>query len=483
MEKNYLSRVVWIVLAIVLVLLGLYWLPAVKVDDWTMRKIDILADVRNDSLATITQMTNDSLAVKSDTLAPMPVTGNSESPVLEGSHLTRTKDGRMITMEDSIINARAQVTEKREGVTSIIDMSGGAPGGMSSFYSALAQAQSRPVRIAVLGDSYIEGDILTSMLRELLQQRFGGKGVGYVPMTSIAAGFRRTVKHTFGGWTQHKAVDRKGYADVYNNLTGNYFNAGPGAWVSVKGLGGVYPHAGSCNSSSFYFLGGTGNGFVTAVVNGTDTTHFSLDVNNPVGHAMVRGDIKSVKWTVSDPGGMIYLGTSMDSDNGVIVDNFSMRAGSGKHLKSVPSSLMSGFHQARHYDLVILMYGLNIAGSMNSGYTSYCNTVTAAVNNIKAYMPGTSILIVGCSDREERTANGWRTMKGVLGLIQAQKRVAINTHVAFWDLYEAMGGEGAIVNMVQNGEANRDYTHINHKGGDRIGRYLYNALMLGFENR
>jgi len=74
-------------------------------------------------------------------------------------------------------------------------------------------------------------------------------------------------------------------------------------------------------------------------------------------------------------------------------------------------------------------------------------------------------------------------MPGVLGLIQAQKRVAIDTHVAFWDLYSAMGGEGSIVEMVQRGEANKDYTHINHRGGNRIARYLYDALMLGYENR
>ena len=98
-------------------------------------------------------------------------------------------------------------------------------------------------------------------------------------------------------------------------------------------------------------------------------------------------------------------------------------------------------------------------------------------------MPGTSVLVVGCSDREERTANGWRTMPGVLGLIQAQKRVAINTGVAFWDLYTAMGGAGSIVSMVSRGEANNDYTHINFKGGDRIARLLYDALMLGYENR
>lgn len=488
MEKNYLSGVALIVLAVVLGLLGLYWLPSLSVGDWTMRKVDLLADVRNDSVMA-QLMQHDSIAGKpttpSDSEALLAQSGAPQNThVLEGSRLTRDKHGNLVTLEDSIINAKAETTEKRQGVTSIIDMSNGAPGGMAAFYQALSQAHGRPVRIAVLGDSFIEGDILTAKLRELLQQRFGGSGVGYMPITTLTAGFRRSVKQGFGGWTTHKAVDKSGYADTYNNITGHYFNASPGAWVSAKGLATPYPHAASCTSSSFYFINGTGSGYATAVVNGTDTSYFALQSQGGlIGHAVVHGDIKWVRWTVSNPGNMVFLGTSMDCDRGIIVDNLSIRAARGSHLSKIQASMMSAFNQVRHYDLVIIMYGLNVAGKENSEFTAYCNTLTAAINNIKANMPGTSVLMVGCSDREERTASGWRTMKGVLGLIQAQKRVAINCDVAFWDLYNAMGGEGSIVNMVRNGEANSDYTHINHKGGDHIAKYLYDALMLGFENR
>ena len=38
-----------------------------------------------------------------------------------------------------------------------------------------------PVRIAFMGDSFVEGDILTADLRESLQETFGGGGVGFVP--------------------------------------------------------------------------------------------------------------------------------------------------------------------------------------------------------------------------------------------------------------------------------------------------------------
>ena len=46
-------------------------------------------------------------------------------------------------------------------------------GRLRAFYDTLLYAR-RPVRIAVLGDSFIEGDILTADLREKLQQDYGG---------------------------------------------------------------------------------------------------------------------------------------------------------------------------------------------------------------------------------------------------------------------------------------------------------------------
>ena len=301
-------------------------------------------------------------------------------------------------------------------------------------------------------------------------------------MTSITANVRNTVKQTFNGWSQHKAVDKSGYSDAYNNLTGNYFTAGQGAWVNLVGRGGNYSRCGACTSSSFYFFGNTGEGYVTAVVNGKDTTHFSLSTGTMIGHAKVTGDIRSVRWSVTNPESMVFLEASMDGETGVVVDNFAMRSARGSHLIKIPPQVMTAFNHARHYDLVILMYGLNVAEANRSVYTPYSNSIIAAVNNIKTNMPGTSVLIVGCSDREERFSGGWRTMKGVMGLIQAQKRAAIESGVAFWDMYEAMGGEGSIVEMVKHGEANSDYTHINSRGGNRIARYLYDALMLGYEN-
>ena len=59
----------------------------------------------------------------------------------------------------------------RAGMTCIEDYSDSTMRGMTRFYQALDELAKapRPVRIAYFGDSFIEADILTADLREMLQ--------------------------------------------------------------------------------------------------------------------------------------------------------------------------------------------------------------------------------------------------------------------------------------------------------------------------
>ena len=50
MRRGHLHSVVWVVLVALLTLLVLSWLPDIKIGGWQMRRIDLLSDVRGDSL-------------------------------------------------------------------------------------------------------------------------------------------------------------------------------------------------------------------------------------------------------------------------------------------------------------------------------------------------------------------------------------------------------------------------------------------------
>lgn len=441
MEKGYLHSVMWIVLTAMLALLAAYWLPDMGIGDWQMRRIDMLSDLRPDSSA---------------------VTDSIE-------HL-------------DVVN---KIDSCRPDMTCIDDMSGLEHQGMEPLWNALDSINSlgRPVRIAVLGDSYIEGDILTSDLREKLQARFGGSGVGYLPMGSEVAGFRRSVKHQFGGWTAHNGNDRSGYDSEWANFTGHYFMGGSGAWVSATGVKDFLSRLDTCAQSTFYCMG-NGSATVTATVNGVAQGPMTLNATGSVAQTTVNGRIGSVKWNVeSRNGNLAFLGIAMDPDRGIVVDNYSLRSACGFQLYNVSDKMLRDFDAARHYDLVIVMYGLNVASSKGSNYKHYYDKMKTIIDRMKAAMPSTGFMVVSCSDREERRDGTFKTMRGVLNLINTQQRLAYDCHTAFWNLYTAMGGEGSIAKMVnaQPRMANLDYTHINWNGGRHIAGIMADAILWGYQ--
>ena len=89
----------------------------------------------------------------------------------------------------------------RAGMTCIEDYSDSTMRGMTRFYQALDELAKAPHSgsYCLFQQLLIEADILTADLREMLQQKYGGCGVGFVTITSMTSGFRPTVRHSFSG--------------------------------------------------------------------------------------------------------------------------------------------------------------------------------------------------------------------------------------------------------------------------------------------
>ena len=49
--------------------------------------------------------------------------------------------------------------------------------------------------------------------------------------------------------------------------------------------------------------------------------------------------------------------------------------------------------------------------------------------------------------------------------------------VLFWDTRMAMGGADAVVDWRKRGLVNADYIHLNHKGGEVLGKKLADAII------
>ena len=64
-------------------------------------------------------------------------------------------------------------------------------------------------------------------------------------------------------------------------------------------------------------------------------------------------------------------------------------------------------------------------------------------------------------------------------LVQTQATIAYNKQVAFFNLYESMGGKGSMVNWVTGSPslAYNDYMHPNQRGSTKIAGFLTDAII------
>ena len=77
------------------------------------------------------------------------------------------------------------------------------------------------------------------------------------------------------------------------------------------------------------------------------------------------------------------------------------------------------------------------------------------VEHLKEAFPQAAILVVSVGDRDYKTEEGeLRTMPGIKNLVRYQQNLAADEAVAFWNMFEAMGGEGSMADMVH---ANRHW--------------------------
>jgi len=175
---------------------------------------------------------------------------------------------------------------------------------------------------------------------------------------------------------------------------------------------------------------------------------------------------------------------AMDGTQGIIVDNFSLRGSSGLSLRTIPASIIKEFNEQRPYDLVILQYGLNVATQRGYNYDNYQKGLLTAIEHLKECFPQAGFLLLSVGDRDYKTDTGeLRTMPGVKNLIRYQQNIAAESGIAFWNMFEAMGGEGSMAKLVhaKPSMANYDYTHINFRGGKHLAGLLYETLLYGKE--
>ncbi|WP_373835615.1 SGNH/GDSL hydrolase family protein, partial [Bacteroides heparinolyticus] len=253
--------------------------------------------------------------------------------------------------------------------------------------------------------------------------------------------------------------------------------------VELKGQNRYASLLDTCRRASIFFY--TKDTLtISACINRGETLTRTFDPADGLQEMTVEGRIGAVRWAVDRADSTLFYGLAMDGQTGIAVDNFSLRGSSGLSLRSIPMQMMREFNEHRPYDLIILQFGLNVATERGRNYDKYIAGMQTTVQHLKEAFPQAGILIVSVGDRDYRTQDGGlRTMPGIKNLVRYQQNLAADEAVAFWNMFEAMGGEGSMAGLVhaKPSMANYDYTHINFRGGKHLAGLLYEALIYGKE--
>lgn len=372
-----------------------------------------------------------------------------------------------------------------EGVTLIDDYSEGGAGGMNHFYASLDSLATleRPVRIAYFGDSFVEGDVLTAHIRERLQQQFGGSGVGWVDPGNKINGFRQTVRQRFKGLKEYEVVE-KPFDSRFQGINQRYFVPEEGASVWTHGTD-YCPHAADWQQATLYLRCDQA---VTVEMNVDDTdgwTAYQMEGSDRLQSIEIRRPMHSVSYRFREVGPGTYVhGMALEDTTGITLDNFSMRGSSGLTIGNLPAEMLRDLARQRPYDLLVLHFGLNVVSERAhaANYKAHTRRMGKVVARLQQAFPEASVLVVSVPDRNQRTHAGIRTMNGVESLVGYQQLMASDCHVAFFNLFKAMGGRESMKELVDRQLANKDYTHLKHKGGEVLSKYFFDSLMAGYEN-
>ena len=376
------------------------------------------------------------------------------------------KDVVVVPVDTVKIVKPVYVDTCKAGVTCVEDYTRDTSG-MNVFLSGLDSSKHKLVRIAWFGDSYVEGDILLDPLRDTLQAIFGGSGVGFVPITSEVAGFRQTVIHSFSNWNTYAIVGKRD----------DKLPLGPAGYTFIPLENNVVSYRAEAHRqrlnqfpSAKIFYGQCTNGNIQYFTD--DSAHREALVDGEGIHQLaVNQASKDFKFRIPLAEKLAVYGTSFESKTGIDVDNFSMRGNSGIGLNYVSEKMFRDFDAIHHYDLIVLSYGLNVANEKSKTYDWYVRSMKPTIAMMKRAFPNSSILVIGCSDRADNIDGELKTMPSVKRLVDVQRQMAADNQVCFWDLFEAMGGDGTMVewaNTPKHSLANKDYTHLTFYGGKKV---------------
>jgi len=387
---------------------------------------------------------------------------------------------------DSIIQARIDSLRK---TVYPLEIPKGAGKRLNTFFAAAESSvdHEEVIRILHYGDSQIENDRMTSLLRYRFQKVFGGSGCGMVPAIPLYFGNPAFREKYEGEWIRYTGFGKRDSTidhNCYGLLT--CFTAVPSAKegplpaVEFEFLPGR--RASRFKELNIFLHAYVDSGMVIAHFNDTitDTIATLKDGYNHIKrHLDFRAEKVKLEFDLAE-GGRVY-GISFDPVAGVQVDNIAMRGSSGLEFSRTDRTVLDTMLHAVNPGLIIMQFGGNVVPYMTNA-AFYKGTFKRELKILRIISPGTPIIVIGPSDMSTKEDGLLTTYSTLEPVRNALREAALETGCTFWDMYAAMGGRNSIQDFVAADPplATSDYIHFTPRGANLLAGMFFDAVMLEY---
>lgn len=371
------------------------------------------------------------------------------------------------------------------------------------FFRALDQSKhaKRPIHIVHYGDSQIEGDRITSYLRYRLQKQFGGSGPGWLPVAPLAYPRSMILSHS-DNWKSYHFYNR-GDSLVSHRMFGHLgifsrFVPYPAdsaakdsltqtAWVSYKASSRSYANTRLFKDVRIFY----GNNAQPVKFELVYKDSVMMDITLPPGTIpqVVRytfnEHVNQVTFQFSGPDSPDVYGVSLDGTQGVMVHNVALRGDSGANFTSLEIESFKIAFGEFNIPLFVLQFGGNAVpyATTENRIKAYASNFRRNIQLLKRLEPESSVIVIGPSDMSVLEGTNWITYPQLPSLRDALKNATLEAGAAYWDLYEAMGGQGSMKEWVNTDPplAIKDYAHFTDKGALKVSQWFTEALLKDYQ--
>ncbi len=382
-----------------------------------------------------------------------------------------------------------------------IEMPAGNPHALDAFFEDMesAAAQKKKIRILHYGDSQIEGDRITSHIRQRLQHMFGGNGPGFLPIMPVYEQIAADITYS-PNWERfasfdpaRRSLDNRKFG-VFMSFT--RFTSAPvdtsasgttngSAWVQVGQSRKASGNARYFKQVSLHY-GNLHTPLLMQVFDGDSLIVSDTLLRDGKYHAYTLNFAKTpqaLRYVFTGEESADFYGFTLDGGYGLSVDNIAMRGATGTHFNSTDFALNAEMAAALNVKLLILQYGGNTVPYLKDeqGIDTYVRQLRAQLRNLRKYNDGVPMIFIGPADMATRIDGAFASYPLLEPLIAALRSMCQELNIPYWDTYKAMGGKDAILAWAERDLVAADYVHFSYKGTRIIAEQFVNALLFEYQ--